>query len=211
VKSEKKSLVIVLLLLLILSLLSACSKQDAPKLAYEKLPPYGQLPEKYTKEQAFADGCIVFDGLRIVSGQTAFDAFLTQSAAGQPSFLRYVLYTTAYEDFNQPKTVGFYHGAVSSGTNEYFNMFIYDLNFDGEFYILTLPGNIQSSSYAYLKSFDNNSEMAGKSTAYMLVNDADFTNEDFHAKIAENLPQEYGTSPTVDSSDFQLLWFLLGN
>ena len=114
--------------------------------------PYGEIPAGYSLADAKADGCVVFEELRITSGQAVWDAFVNQSACKKPCFVR----------------LAFYYAP---------DLYIHDLAYDGNEYSLSSveDGRSYRFIYKYLIKCTGtpSSPYAAFSeyTRYVLVND----------------------------------------
>ena len=100
--------------------------------------PLGELPEKYSGEQAMIDGCFVATDSAARENKDLFHKFVQNSWQGTPGFIRIV-------DWHY-------------GDNSYY--VAYDLEYDGSMYTLTWyqDGQLRSREFPYIRYFFGDDE-----------------------------------------------------
>lgn len=158
-----KYAILVFLSTLMLSLCGCGESYDYSWTAFD------ELPEDYSLEDAKADNCVVHEDGDISFGQNIWDSFLKKTEKGEPATVRVVDYYT--EENEAPK------------------LYIKDLVFDGESYVLTDYSDPEPriSEYKYLMRFeeDASSETSTYKSVvrYILVNENTYTMKDIWSSI----------------------------
>ncbi len=146
--------------------------------------PFEELPEDYTLEDAKADNCVVNEDFVMTSGKQVWENFLNKT------------------ENNEPATVRCVHYYADSA-----NMFILDLEFDGEKYIWSdysdeVP---RVSEYKYLLRYEENDppEYATYSSGvrYALVDDDTYTLDELQNSLL--------SSQSEDAIDFHWVFIEL--
>ena len=136
---------------------------------------YAELPETYSLADAKADHCVVFEDSDITSGQAAWDDFLAKTQAGEPCMVRLAFHYTLGDPSQYSPEL------YEEMKDEYPKIFIRDLSFDGNQYILYYVERYTEYSFEYehLKRFEGtpSSETATFSSyvKYALVHDPNVT------------------------------------
>ena len=133
--------------------------------------PYGKIPESYSIEDAMADNCVAFNDLDIIAGQSVWDDFLEKTQEGEVAMVRLAFnYTLGDPDRYAPELFELIK-------DDYPLLYMQDLSFDGEKYMLFYTENdkVYSHEYEYLQRFEGKPQ-SGTATyseyvIYALVND----------------------------------------
>jgi len=158
----------VVILFAVLFILTSCNQI---KNLLPDYMPYNEIPGDYSLENAKKDGCVVFENSNITSGQIVWDNFIEQTEKKKSCFVRLVYYFTIGDPERYSPD---YYEEIK---DDYPQMFIWDLKFDGKKYIYsgTEEDNKYSFTYNYMKKYTGE---PSSSTAifsdyiyYVLVND----------------------------------------
>ena len=166
----------ILIILALIFLLTACSKNVASTSLI-------QLPDNYNLDYAKADNCVVFENSDITYGQSEWDNFITAIGNGKPSTVRLAFYYTLG---NRSQYSEEYYEEIK---NDYPVLYINDLSFDGEKYIIegVEDGKLLSKEYKYLVKYEGRPNSAtaifSEYTYYVLVNDNTVTWDDIEHGI----------------------------
>lgn len=171
-----------ILILTIILLLTACSKNDQVKVSLK------QLPDDYSLEDAKSDNCVVFENIDITSGQSTWDDFIKNTKKGKPSTVRLAYYYTLDDPSRYAKEL------YEEIKDDYPMLFMKDLRFDGEKYIIEgyEEGQLISKEYTYLVKYEgqpkSTTALFSDYTYYVLVNDNTVTWEDIeHGMLSSKL------------------------
>jgi len=115
-----------------------------------------KLPESYTVDDAKKDGCVVFEGLFLTSGETEWESFLEMTQKGQPAKIRLVHYSeNADFDFNIIDLLFDGKTYYVAGKKGIANQYKYINHYSSETYDYYVLSNIKDISLEQLsKSFD---------------------------------------------------------
>ncbi len=145
--------------------------------------PLELIPEDYSLEQAKADGCVVYEDLDITSGQEEWDKFISEVDQKKQSEIRLAFYYTLDKDSCDSEY-------YEQEKDNYPQLYIEDLSFNGETYILrSFENNVDTNTieeviqpYKYMKKYEGKPESDTATYAYsikyVLVNDDTITWDD---------------------------------
>lgn len=173
-----------IIFLTIIFLLSGCSNNSA-NLSLSK------LPDSYNINDAKSDNCVVFRDGDITSGQSVWDDFISLTDNGKYSTVRLAFYYTLGDPSQYSEEL------YEEIKDDYPVLYIKDLNFNGEKYILEgyEDGQMNSREYKYLMKYEGrpNSVYATFSeySYYVLVNDDTVTWDDIEQGIFSSQYGDY--------------------
>ncbi len=153
-----------------------------------------KLPAAYTREDAIEDGCVVFDNGDIAYGQARWDQFAASVPDGKASVRLAYYYTLENYDDEE------YYESVK---DEYPKLFVQDLEYDGEYYMLRWfeDGEEIIQKYKYMLRFEGDAETPYASydsyVRYVLVNDNTVTWEELQHGIFSSQMGDYIAHHTV--------------
>lgn len=133
--------------------------------------PYNEIHDNYSLDDAKKDDCVVYENLRITSGQSIWNDFVKQAGAGNPCFVRLAFYYTIDEPERYDPD---YYEQVKY---DYPALYIQDLEYDGEKYTLSFAEGEEQYlfDYEYMKKFTGKTTSPyatfSQYTYYVLVND----------------------------------------
>jgi len=134
-----------------------------------------RLPGDYSLEDAKKDGCVTFEDIDITSGQQRWDDFVKNVGIGEPASVRLAYYYTIGDPARLDPE---YYEEVK---DQYPALYIKDLSYDGERYVIEGFEDDQmiSQEYQYLRRFEGEpgSPYASfsKYIYYVLLNDDSVT------------------------------------
>lgn len=135
------------------------------------------IPDTYTLEDAKEDGCVTFENGDITEGQARWDAFASV-VPEQKATVRLAYYYTLDDPSRYSEE---YYESVK---DDYPQLFVMDLSYDGEAYTLTWyeEGQEIVRSYPHMVRFEGEAETPhatyDRYVRYVLVNDKDVTWEE---------------------------------
>ena len=150
-------------------ILAGCASARLPQ-----QPSLESLPVDYSLEQAKADGCVVFENIRVTSGQEIWDTFLKEVDTGHAATVRLGFYYTLDPAQCDPA----YYESVK---DQYPVLYIEELAFDGTRYTIRCleDGQVRERTYQYLMKYEGEPESPNASyssyTRYVLTNDQTVT------------------------------------
>ena len=161
-----------ILLILICSMLivTSCSKNGDIQEGLPDFTDINDLPTSYTLEDAKLDGCVVFEDLILMSGESNWNKFFDLSQSDQEATIRIVSY---YSDDSL--------------------FYIKDLSFDGSYYYVS-EKDVETKQYKYLNHYsirpDNNASYK-IFDYYILVNEQDVSFDSLEKSMVSSKSGDY--------------------
>lgn len=155
----------IILLACVMVILVSCSK--ANKIS-NNLPSYtklSEIPDDYTLDDAKADGCVVFEDLKILSGEENWKEFLRLAKGGQSAKIRFVKLFSIDDS----------------------NLSIIDLSYDGTIYTLQEKDE-ETKQYKFLKHYTSDDNSLDY---YILVNDEKVTFDELEKSLVSSKSDAY--------------------
>jgi hypothetical protein len=152
---------------------TACKNDEGIVNAYI---PYAEIPGNYSLENAKSDNLVVFEDGDITSGQAVWDEFIKITERRKSYAVRLAFYYTLDGQGITPA-----HEQYEEIKDDYPQLFIQDLTFDGRIYILysVEDGKEYRFKYKYLKKFFEvflrETVPYRETIRYVLVNDKEVT------------------------------------
>ena len=151
-------------------ILTSCSKNNNIQEVLPNFTDIDDLQTSYTLEDAKLDGCVVFEDLALISGESNWNEFLDLSQSDKEATIRIV---SSYSDDSA--------------------FYISDLSFDGSYYYVSKK-DVETKQYKYLNHYsiklDNNASYK-ICDYYILVNEKDVSFDSLEKSMASSNSDDY--------------------